>query len=62
MRIKSIITSINISRMSPIMIHEGMVLLSTISHRGLPFLLDGNGSLMACQVLGFPLEAKPILN
>jgi hypothetical protein len=29
-------------------INESMIPLSTTSHRGLPFLLGENGSLLAC--------------
>jgi hypothetical protein len=38
----------SISRKFSITINESMIPLSTISHRGLPFLLVENGSLLAC--------------
>jgi hypothetical protein len=38
----------SIPRKFSIIINESMIPLSTISHRGLPFLLVENGSLMAC--------------
>jgi hypothetical protein len=38
----------SISRKFAITIDESMIPLSTISHRGLPFLLGGNGIPLAC--------------
>jgi hypothetical protein len=52
----------SIPRKFSIIINESMIPLSTISHRGLPFHLVGNGSPLAYSVLDFLSKAKSILN
>jgi hypothetical protein len=37
----------SIPRIFPIMIQESMIFMNTVSHRGLPFLLGRDGSLIS---------------